>query len=204
MHLSYGCMACIGTEYVSCNAVIVLRPFRGHYNDVIMGTIAFQITSLTIVHSTVYSDADRRKHQSSAWLAFVPGIHREPVNSSHKWPVTQKMFPFDDVIMKCGTMALFTSVLSPSVQAFVFRSVRPAQCKYCNSATEGPIHPKVSQTHTKNIYYRNPRIYFQHNACVNVVWKMSFVKSPLYESTIEYHLAFHSSCYLLLPKRNDG
>ena len=50
--------------------------------------------------STVYSDADQRKHQSSASLAFVRGIHRGPVNSPHKWPVTRKMFPFDDVIMK--------------------------------------------------------------------------------------------------------
>ena len=44
-------------------------------------------------------DADQRKHQSSASLAFVQGIHRGPVNSPHKWPVTRKMFPFDDVIM---------------------------------------------------------------------------------------------------------
>ena len=47
----------------------------------------------------VYSDADQRKHQSSALLAFVRGIHRWPVNSPHKWPVTRKIFPFDDVIM---------------------------------------------------------------------------------------------------------
>ena len=40
-----------------------------------------------------------KKHQSSASLAFVRGIHREPVNSTHKWPVTRKMFPFDDGIM---------------------------------------------------------------------------------------------------------
>ena len=32
------------------------------YNDVITGTIASQIISLTIVFSTVYSDADQRKH----------------------------------------------------------------------------------------------------------------------------------------------
>ena len=70
-----------------------------HYNDVIMGAIASRITSLTIVNSTVYSDADQRKHQSSASLAFVRGIHRGPVNSLHKGPVTRKMFPFDDVIM---------------------------------------------------------------------------------------------------------
>ena len=65
-----------------------------------MDTIASQITSLTIVYSTVYSDADQRKHQSSASLAFVRGIHRRPVNSPHKGPVTRKMFPFDDVIME--------------------------------------------------------------------------------------------------------
>ena len=64
-----------------------------------MGAIASQITSLTIVYSTVYSDADQRKHQSSASLTFVRGIHRGPVNSPHKWPVTREMFPFDDVIM---------------------------------------------------------------------------------------------------------
>ena len=64
-----------------------------------MGTIASQITSLTSVYSNVYSGADQSKHQSSASLAFVWGIHRGPVNSPHKWPVTRKMFPFDDVIM---------------------------------------------------------------------------------------------------------
>ena len=43
--------------------------------------------------------ADQRRHQSSVPLAFVRGIHRSPVNSPHKGPVTRKMFPFDDVIM---------------------------------------------------------------------------------------------------------
>ena len=65
-----------------------------------MGTMASKITSLTIVYTTVYSGADQSKHQSSASLAFVWGIHRGPVNSPHKWPVTRKMFPFDDVIMR--------------------------------------------------------------------------------------------------------
>ena len=64
-----------------------------------MTKVASQITSLTVVYSIVYSGADQRKHQSSASLAFVRGIHRRPVNSPHKWPVTRKMFPFDDVIM---------------------------------------------------------------------------------------------------------
>ena len=61
-----------------------------------MGVIASQIISLTIVFSTVYLDTDQIKHQSSASLAFVRGIHRRPVNCPDKWPVTRKMFPFDD------------------------------------------------------------------------------------------------------------
>ena len=57
-----------------------------------MGSMASQITSLTIVYSAVYSGEDQRKHQSSASLAFVRGIHRGPVNSPHKWPVTRNFF----------------------------------------------------------------------------------------------------------------
>ena len=64
---------------VPCNALV--KSLITHNNDVIMGAIASQITSLTIVYSTVYSDVDQRKHQSSASLAFVRGIHRRPVNS---------------------------------------------------------------------------------------------------------------------------
>ena len=55
------------------------------------------------------SDADQRKHQSSASLAFVRGIHRGPVNSPHKWPVTRKMFPFDDVIMHPMVTRVYTT-----------------------------------------------------------------------------------------------
>ena len=79
------------------------QPFLPvHYNDVIMSAITSQITSLTIVYSTVYSSLEQRKHQSSASLAFVQGIRRGPVNSPHKGPVTRKLFPFDDVILPWG------------------------------------------------------------------------------------------------------
>ena len=43
-----------------------------------MGTVSSQITSLTIVYSTVYSDADQRKHQSSASLGNSPGTGEFP------------------------------------------------------------------------------------------------------------------------------
>ena len=82
------------------NWSVFISKQNKHYNDVIMGTIMSQITTLTIVYSTVYSGTDQRKHESSASLAFVRGSHWGPVNSPHKWPVTRKMFPFDDVIMR--------------------------------------------------------------------------------------------------------
>ena len=93
--------------YIQSNIEIILLTFeikwyvnlvllrQGHYSDIIMSMIASQITS----PMTVYSAADQRKHQNSVSLALVQRIHRWPVNSPHKGPVTWKMFPFDDVIM---------------------------------------------------------------------------------------------------------
>ena len=86
---------------ISYLSITTLEILISHYSDVIMTTTASQITSLTIVYSIVYLDADQRKHQSSTSLAFVWGIHRWPVNYPHNRPVTQKMFPFDDIIMWC-------------------------------------------------------------------------------------------------------
>ena len=101
-----------------------------------MGAIASQITSLTIVYSTVYSDADQRKHQSSASVAFVWGIHRGPVNSPHKWPVTRKMFPFDDVFM---ILTLITSILQ---QTWTQCTIRDLYLEVCLAQ-----HKKYTGTH---------------------------------------------------------
>ena len=83
-----------------------------HYDDVIMTMLESQITSLTVVYSIVYTGVHQRKHQSSASLAFVREIHRGPVNFPHKWPVTRKMFPFDDVIMICITHEMLLLLIS--------------------------------------------------------------------------------------------
>ena len=81
---------------------LIIQPQRDsteHYRDVIMSTMASQITDNSIVCSTFCSGANQRKHQSSASLTFVRGIHRWPVVSNHKESGTRKMFPCDDVIM---------------------------------------------------------------------------------------------------------
>ena len=70
-----------------------------HQCDVMMSAMASQITGVSIVCSIACSGADQSKHQSSASLAFVGGIHWWPVDSPHKGPLTCNTFPFDDVTM---------------------------------------------------------------------------------------------------------
>ena len=95
-----------------CNGCFVAWPYQcnrrnsawllnsdANHCDVIKIVMASQIFNLTIVYSTVYSGVDQGKHESSASLAFVRGIHRWPVNSPHKGPVTRTILPFHDVVM---------------------------------------------------------------------------------------------------------
>ena len=104
-----------------------------------MGSIASQITSLVIVYPTVYSDTDQSKHQSSASLAFVRGIHRRPVNSPHKWPVTRKMFPFDDVIMLCGHVTHGHQHQSTSENATF---INPRKSRFCQPSKDPILERK--------------------------------------------------------------
>ena len=60
---------------------------NSHYSDVIMSTMATQITGV-----------------------FARGIHRWPVDSPHKGPVTWKMFPFDDIIMSRNNTVRFIEI----------------------------------------------------------------------------------------------
>ena len=84
-----------------------------------MSAMASPITSLTIVYSAVYSGKDERKHQSSASLAFVWEIHRWPVNSPRKGPVTRKMSPFDDVIMIGSGIFVIYSITKENANIFL-------------------------------------------------------------------------------------
>ena len=73
-----------------------------------MDAMASQITGVLIVYSSVCSGTAQRKHQSSASLVFVRGMHRWPVNSSHKGSATRKMFPFDGVIIRWSQVIVNT------------------------------------------------------------------------------------------------
>ena len=151
-----------------------------------MGAIASQITSLTIVYSTVYSDADQRKHQSSASLAFVWGIHRGPVNSPHKWPVTRRMFPFDDAIVSMHRISANRSSHSPVVLRYSVYSQtqqnncagtgRPCDCSPKNMAMHDVIpHLMIQDTQQHKSQQRHLHISFVRYT--DNVWKRLMVES---------------------------
>ena len=80
-----------GSKWAAGKIITTVMSELTHYCDVIMSATASQITGVSFVYSVVCSDADQRK-QSFVSLAFVREIHRWPVNSPHKGPVTRKMF----------------------------------------------------------------------------------------------------------------
>ena len=104
------CKSCIATDSLQKNMYaraevaqdVLNLALRWRHN----GLDGVSNHQITIVYSIIYSDADQRKHQSSASLVFVRVIRRGQVNYPHKWPVTRKMFPFHDVIMG-STVTLF-------------------------------------------------------------------------------------------------
>ena len=145
MHVVYCAWFCRVYNMNSGRIHAITLPIN--YCDVIMGAAASQITSLTIVYSTVYSDADQRNYQSSASLPFVQGIHREPLKSPHKGPVTREMFSFDDVIMifqefasKDIQIAINDNGLVLAWHPFTRRWTVHQQISYMNSPGNNVVH----------------------------------------------------------------
>ena len=147
-----------------------------------MSAIASQITSLTIVYSTIYSDADQRKHQSSASLAFVRGIHGGTVNSPHKWPVTRKMFPFDDVIMISEMLTHWGRVTHICVGKLTIISTDNGLSPERRQAiiwTKVQTSVKLSEPRYKFQWNFNRKsiVFIQENALENVVCEMAAILS---------------------------
>ena len=143
-------------------------PYRFHYCGVVMGVMASQITSLTYAYSAVYSGADQRKHQSSASLACVRGIHRWPVNTPHKEPVTRKMFPFDDVII--FTHLLLIVILVTGIISMI---THPPPNVYCHYHNRSHLHNHHHHCH----YDHHDRHYWQEQYLTTVGAVVRYCKS---------------------------
>ena len=137
-----------------------------------MGAIASQITSLMVVYSTVYSDADERKHQRSASLAFVWGLHRGPVNSPHKWPITRKMFPFDDVIMTTNPFRIIINPLKADDAMWRWGSGSPL---LLHGNGWSPVrHKAVAKEKTSVKYKSHYKFFFP-----KCIWKYHLWNGPM-------------------------
>ena len=135
-----------------------------HNSDVIMSTLASQITSFTIVYSIVYSGVYQSKHQISALLAFVRGIHRWPVNILHKGQVTRKIFPFDDVVMNiCDKLSLTRTSGPPSSSGKLWPQLSVRQ----STMNWGPHYE-----HGLNIECRNANLLILHH---HGLWREFFL-----------------------------
>ena len=85
--------------------------FALHCNDVTMCVMTSQITSNSTVYSTICSGQHQRNTEALPYWPFVRGIHRSPVNSPHKGPVTRKGFPWwrhhaHERVMECNSKYL--------------------------------------------------------------------------------------------------
>ena len=101
-----------------------------------------------IVHQiTVCSGTDQRKSQSSVSLAFVRGIHRWPVDSPHKGPVTQKMCPLDDITI---VMRSLQGCYAGIMELYKYSPV-PASAKWYTEWM-GEFSPNFAETWSPEIY----------------------------------------------------
>ena len=117
--------------------LLLCYPFLvQHYDDVLMTTMATQITSLTVVYSTVYSDAHQRKHQSSASLAFVWGIHRDRWIPRTKGQLRGKCFHL-------MTSSWIHAIKLPTLSRVV--SLACWELYDCHSATRAMCSPKPQE-----------------------------------------------------------
>ena len=132
------CVALFGNRGTQCHrwphefaASILL-----HYINVIMTTMASQITSLTGCLLNLLFGPRSKKTSKLRVTGLCVGNSPGSVNSPHKGPVTRKMFPFDDVIMVyTGRFCPYHSGLLTGIKAIILLSQCP-MLYYCPNAGE--------------------------------------------------------------------
>ena len=152
-----------------------------HYNDIIMSVMASQITSFTIVYSTIYAGTDQRKYQSSVSLAFVRGIHWWLVNSPHKGSNTENVSIWLRHHDRCQSCTISLLHIASKIICF-FIHIISLKCAYfgcCSVQTGSYISPnqfhlemkglgldfKRTLTNSTNALF-NCSAYINHSQCV--------------------------------------
>ena len=162
--------------YMPCAPWDLVSSSTHHYNDVIMGAMASQITSISFVYWTVCSGADQRKHQSSASLAFVRGIHRGPVNSPHKWPITRKIW-----WRHHGLLVGWPCQGSACYKLFCYSGTFYGNDK-CRQNDQHLLYHKQAFNKPQFNDHRLPTVYFQPRRCFSlnhecrILWSHSSIR----------------------------
>ena len=187
--ITYDSWTCNCMAWCSLGVEKIKQPIylTNHYSDVIMSAMSSQITGVSIVYWAVCSGANQRKHQSSTSLAFVRGIHRGLMNSSHKGPVTRKMLPFDYVIMHF------------CYQVVHLWDLRLVRCRICGTGW-GKMATNGSHRESERCMYIFGHIYI---CLINCSQRLQFfslahgiqINSLLWRSKEELSLVFWSKKY---------
>ena len=177
-----------------------------HYNGDTVNAMATQITGVWIVYKAVCSGADQRKHQSSASLAYVRGIHRWQVNSPDKGPVTRKMFPFDDVIMTtCKLINMKLQIMGNFYQTGQTKHFLKGFIPLMKSGSHVWYlwQPSRSQLLYKMCLFRN-----QIHICDDVTWASWRLRSPadalLVQLLVQAYIQINQSFVLLIMRESTG
>ena len=101
--------------------IVSMGPWT-HYIDVIMTIMTSLITSLTDVYSNVNSDADQRKNQSPASLAFVGGIYRDRWIPRIKGQLRGKCFHLMTSWISLGWLRLLRFILGDNLVIALYRT----------------------------------------------------------------------------------
>ena len=168
-----------------------------------MTMLASQITSLPVVCSIVYSDVNQRKHQSSASLAFVREIHRGPVNFPHKWPVTRKMFPFDDVIMRswiwvgCDKLCWINGLRL--LQERLRRLVAMPRCRAAIMRVQGRGAISSGKSHAQSRYNLSQFAWWNQALALALLFSMSLILKQIHKfdennNTLNHQILHHGKC----------
>ena len=147
-------------------------------------------------------------------LAFVRAIHRWPVNSRHKWPVTRKMFPFDDAIMIILSLSMLNCIKDYKRYVhFLNRVWDFAWSKSTKSTLEQQCMLSVlhSQYHafwcsgdfrSQNITRHGIDHPKSEYSVSSIKWVKSTVVTTITWQSSRIHAPTHIYTHLLLPKQN--
>ena len=144
-----------------------------------MGTMASQITNLTIVYSTVYSSADQRKHQISASLAFVRGIHR--TNGQYRGKCFHLMTSSRDLRLDMASDTAQNKIDSFTVSLLAARAV------HWGLSVVAEKRWKFSRSRASTIHcdWGNPNPYLN--------WPITKGRSQPIECHVSYQIIFHKA-----------